>query len=111
MSFAVRSAILDFAGWTDVVRSTLKSNWNDEYWSYTFPNGDGTTAFQPLTKQIPHQQGRNIIPIQLSSDSTSLTVEFNPEPKASKGTAAHLQMQLVYRDESDQPVWHSLLEW
>lgn len=105
MSFASRSAILDFAGWTDVVRSTLKSNWNDKYWFYTFPSGDGTTAFQPPTKQIPHHQGRNVIPIKLSTGSTSLTVEFNPDPKGSKGTAASLQAQLVYRDESDQPVY------
>jgi hypothetical protein len=29
LSFGARSSLLDFEGWTDVVRTTMKGNWND----------------------------------------------------------------------------------
>jgi hypothetical protein len=105
MSFGARSAILDFGGWTSVVRSTVQGNWDNSLWFYMVPSGDGTTAFSPPTKQIPHHQGRNIIPIKVSSGATSVTVEFTPDATGSKGTAEHMQAQLVYRDSSDQPVY------
>jgi hypothetical protein len=108
MSFGARSAILDFAGWTAVVRSTVQSNWNNNYWFYVFPSGDGTSAFRPPTKQVPHHQGRNIIPIKLGAGATAVTVEFTPDAKGSKGTAEHMQAQLVYRDSSDRPVYGSV---
>ncbi len=105
MSFGARSSILDFEGWTAVVRTTLKSNWNDKYWFYTFPTGDGTTTFRPPTKQIPHHQGRNIIPIQVASGATSVTVEVTPDASGDLGTAEHLQAQLAYRTSDDRPVY------
>jgi hypothetical protein len=108
MSFGARSAILDFAGWTAVVRQTVQGNWNNGYWFYMYPGGDGTTTFRPVTKQIPHHQGRNIIPIKVNSGATSVTVEFTPDAAGDKGTAEHMQAQLVYRDSSDQPVYGTI---
>lgn len=104
-SFAARSSLLDFAGWTDVVRSTMRSQWSNNYWFYMFPGGDGTTTFSPPTKQIPHHQGRNIIPIRLDANATSVTVEFTPDAVGSKGTAESMQAQLTYRTPDDKPVY------
>ena len=106
--FGTRGAILDFAGWTDVVRKTMQSNWNNNYWFYTFPTGDGTTTFSPPAKQIPHHQGRNIIPIKVASGATSVTVEFTPDAAGSKGTKQLMQAQLVYRDSADKPVYGTM---
>ena len=104
-SFGARSAILDFAGWSDTVRSTVKGNWNSNYWFYTFPSGDGTAEFSPPTKNIPHHQGRNIIPIKVAAGATSVTVAFTPDATGSKGTKENMQAQLVYRDTSDKPAY------
>jgi hypothetical protein len=104
-SFGARSAILDFAGWTDVMRANMKGNWNSKYWFYTFPSGDGTTAFSPPSANIPHHQGRNIIPIKVASAATAVTVEFTPDAAGSKGTKASMQAQIVYRDKSDKPIY------
>ena len=104
-NFGARSAILDFAGWTDVMRSNMQSNWNSNYWFYTFPSGDGTTAFNPPAENMPHHQGRNIIPIQVASGATSVTVEFTPDATGSMGTEERMEAQLVYRDSADNPVY------
>jgi len=56
MSFGARSTILDYDGWTEAVRSMIKGNWNNSYWFYTHPTGDGTAEFSPPTKNIPHHQ-------------------------------------------------------
>jgi len=104
-NFGARSAILDFAGWTTVMRSNMKGNWNSSYWFYMFPGGDGTTTFSPVTKQIPRHQGRNTIPIKVASGATSVTVEFTPDATGSKGTKENMQAQLVYRDSADNPVY------
>lgn len=101
MSFAAKTAILDFGDWTTAMRSLMKSQWNNNYWFYTYLGSDG----RPPTKNIPHHQGRNVIPIQVASDATSVTVEFTPDAKGSKGTTAKLQAQLVYRDRADKPVY------
>lgn len=108
VSFGARSSLLDFGGWTDVVRSTLKGNWNNNYWFYTFPSGDGTSTFSPPAKQIPHHQGRNIIPIKVASGATSLTVELTPGAMGSKGTKQLMQAQLTYRTADDKPVYGSI---
>jgi len=105
MAFAAKTAILDFEGWTETMRSLMKGQWKSEWWFYMFPGGDGTTAFRPTTKTIPHHQGRNVIPIQLAAGATSVTVEFTPDAKGSKGTAEKMQAQLVYRDKADKPVY------
>jgi hypothetical protein len=105
MSFGARSAILDYDGWTEAVRSMMKGNWNNSYWFYTYPTGDGTAEWSPPTKNIPHHQGRNIIPIKVTSGATSVTVQFTPDATGSSGTKATLQAQLVYRDTSDKPVY------
>lgn len=104
-NFGARSAILDFAGWTATMRSNVQGNWNNGYWFYTYPSGDGTATFRPPTASIPHHQGRNIIPIKLSSGAPSVTVEFTPDAKGDKGTTESMQAQLVYRDASDNPVY------
>jgi hypothetical protein len=105
MSFAAKSAIVDFGAWTTTIRSVLRGNWNNNYWFYMYPGGDGTTAFRPTTRQIPHHQGRNIIPIKIDTGATSVTVEFAPDATGSKGTKEYMQAQLVYRDSSDKPVY------
>jgi hypothetical protein len=105
LSFGARSSILDFEGWTDVVRSTLRGRWNNNYWFYTLPSGDGTQAFSPPTNLIPHHQGRNIIPIQLAAGATSVTVELTPDATGSKGTTEHMQAMLAYRTTDDRPVY------
>ena len=66
MSFAAKSAILDFAGWTATLRSLMQGNWNNSYGFYMYPGGDGTTAFRPPTKQIPHHR------VGISSQSRSI---------------------------------------
>ncbi len=105
LSFGARSAILDYGDWTDVVRSTMQGNWNNNWWFYMYPSGDGTTTFSPPTDQIPHHQGRNIIPIALSSGATSVTVELTPDAQGSAGTPENMMGQLVYRTPDDQPVY------
>jgi hypothetical protein len=105
MSFASKGAILDFEEWTELMRSTMKSNWNNNYWFYMLPDGDGTSTFSPSTANAPHHQGRNVIPIKLSLGATSVTVEFTPDAKGSKGTNEKMQAQLVYRDKNDKPVY------
>ncbi|MGC4087136.1 MAG: hypothetical protein QM756_04370 [Polyangiaceae bacterium] len=106
--FGTRGAILDFAGWTDVVRTTMKNNWNNNYWFYTFPSGDGTATFSPPAKQVPHHQGRNVIPIKVATGATAVTVEFTPDTAGSKGTKQLMQAQLVYRDSADKPVYGTI---
>jgi hypothetical protein len=108
LSFGARSSLLDFAGWTDVVRSTLRNGWKTNWWFYTFPSGDGTTSFSPPTKQIPHHQGRNIIPIKLAAGASALTVELVPDATGSKGTKQSMQAQLTYRSADDKPVYGSV---
>jgi hypothetical protein len=105
LSFGARSSLLDFAGWTPVVRTTMQSNWKNNWWFYMFPGGDGTSAFSPPTKQIPHHQGRNIIPIKLAAGATSVTVELTPDASGSKGTKESMQGQLTYRTTDDKPVY------
>jgi len=105
LSFGARSSILDYGAWTDAVRNTMRDNWNDNYWFYMFPDGDGTTTFSPPTKLIPHHQGRNIIPIQLSPGATSVTVELTPDAQGDKGTPLSMQGQLTYRTADDEPVY------
>lgn len=103
--FAAKSAILDFGPWTETMRDLLQSQWNNNYWFYMFPGGDGTTTFRPPEKTTPHHQGRNVIPIELAADATSVTVEFTPDAMGSEGTPAEFQAQLVYRNDADQPVY------
>jgi hypothetical protein len=105
LSFGARSSLLDFAGWTAVVRTTLQSNWKNTLWFYMFPGGDGTSIFSPPQKQIPHHQGRNIIPIKLADGATSVTVELTPDAAGSKGTTESMQGQLTYRTMDDMPVY------
>jgi hypothetical protein len=105
LSFGARSSLLDFAGWTPVVRTTLQGNWKNNWWFYMFPGGDGTSSFSPPTKQIPHHQGRNIIPIKLAAGATSVTVELTPDAAGSKGTKESMQGQLTYRTTDDKPVY------
>jgi hypothetical protein len=104
-NFGARSAILDFAGWTAAMRTNMQGNWNNSYWFYTYPTGDGTTTFRPPTANVPHHQGRNVIPIKVNTGATSVTVEFTPDAAGDKGTAENMQAQLVYRDTSDKPVY------
>jgi len=104
-NFGARSAILDFAGWTSAMRTNMQGNWNNSYWFYTYPSGDGTTTFRPPTANIPHHQGRNVIPIKVNAGATSVTVEFTPDAKGDKGTVENMQAQLVYRDSADKPVY------
>jgi hypothetical protein len=105
LSFGARSSILDFGPWTDVVRSTMQGNWNNNWWFYTYPSGDGTSTFSPPTELIPHHQGRNIIPIALSAGATSVTVELTPDAQGSAGTPQQMMGQLTYRTPDDQPVY------
>lgn len=105
LAFGARSSLLDFGPWTNVVRTTLKDNWNNSYWFYMFPDGDGTTQFSPPAKLVPHHQGRNIIPIVLDDDATSVTVELTPDARGDGGTPEHMQGQLTYRTPEDQPVY------
>jgi hypothetical protein len=105
LSFGTRASLLDFGGWTEVVRSTMKGNWNNNWWFYTFPSGDGTTTFSPPAKVVPHHQGRNIIPIKLNAGATSVTVELTPDATGSKGTKEQMQAQLTYRTTDDKPVY------
>jgi len=103
LSYGARTALLDFGDWTGAVRSVMQGNWNNNYWFYMFPGGDGTTTFSPPAKQVPHHQGRNVIPIKLNSGATSVTVEFTPDAKGSKGTTANMQAELAYRTTDDKP--------
>ncbi|MGD9202698.1 MAG: DUF6055 domain-containing protein [Chitinispirillia bacterium] len=105
MSYAAKGAILDFEEWTETMRDIMRSHWNNNYWFYMFPGGDGTTTFFPPAKTTPHHQGRNVIPIKLNSGATSVTVEFNHDAKGSKGTVEKMQAQIVYRDKNDTPVY------
>ena len=104
-NFGARSAILDFAGWTAAMRTNMQGNWNNSYWFYTFPTGDGTTTFKPPVANVPHHQGRNIIPIKVNTGATAVTVEFTPDAAGDKGTAANMRAQLVYRNTADSPVY------
>jgi hypothetical protein len=104
-TFAARSSLLDFGAWTAVVRTTMQSNWNNSWWFYMYPGSDGTTTFRPPTNQIPHHQGRNIIPIKLATGATSVTVEFTPDATGSAGTAENMRAQLTYRTTDDKPVY------
>lgn len=105
MSYAAKGAILDFEEWTKNIRDLMSGNWNNNYWFYTFPKGDGTSEFRPPAQNTPHHQGRNVIPIKLSSSTNSVTVEFTPDEKGSKGTPTRMQAQFVYRDKDDNPVY------
>jgi hypothetical protein len=105
MSFAAKGAILDFEEWTETIRSTMKGNWNNNYWFYMLPGGDGTTTFSPPATKAPHHQGRNVIPIKLNSGATEVTVEFTPDATGSKGKASKMLAQVVYRDKNDKPVY------
>lgn len=105
LSFGARASLLDFGDWTSAVRTTMKSNWNSNYWFYMFPGGDGTTSFSPPTKQIPHHQGRNIVPIQVGGGASSVVVDFMPDAAGSKGTKQNMLAQLTYRTIDDVPVY------
>lgn len=108
--FAAKSAILDFGDWTETMRVTMQQRWDDDLWFYMFPGGDGTSTFRPPEKTTPHHQGRNVIPIEVGDDATSVTVEFSPDLTGSEGTPTQFQAQLVYRDDDDMPVYGSVFE-
>jgi hypothetical protein len=107
LAFGARSSLLDFAGWTDVMRTTMRDNWPRarENWFYVFPTADAEGWMQPPTKQIPHHQGRNIIPIALDPGATEVTVELEPDAEGSSGTTLFMQAQLTYRTPEDEPVY------
>jgi hypothetical protein len=105
LTFGARSSLLDFEGWTSVVRGLMQSRWNNSYSFYTFPSGDGTQVFSPPAKLVPHHQGRNIIPIKLAAGATSVTVELTPDAQGSKGTPARIKGMLTYRTADDKPVY------
>ncbi len=83
----------------------MQENWRSSWWFYLFPDGDGTETFSPPEDQIPHHQGRNIIPIQLDPGATSITVELTPDAQGSAGTKEALLGQVTYRTPDDQPVY------
>jgi hypothetical protein len=106
LSFGARTSLLDFGNWTETVRSMMQGQWDNSLWFYTRPDsGDGTSEFGPPEKLIPHHQGRNVIPIQLSSGATSMTVELTPDSTGSAGTEQHMLGQLTYRTPDDEPVY------
>lgn len=83
--FAAKSAILDFGESTETVWGVMRSGWNNDFWFYMFPGGDGTSTFRPSTKTTPHYQGRNTIPIPLGPGATSVTVEFTTDTTGRNG--------------------------
>jgi hypothetical protein len=105
LDFGARTALLDFGPWTQTMRTLMEQQWNDDYWFYMFPGGDGKTTFRPTEETTPHHQGRNVIPIQLDPGATSVTVELTPDATGSAGTAAEFSAQLVYRNSADEPVY------
>src|SRR6185436_20541736 len=105
LSYGTRTALLDYGDWTGAVRTVMQQNWNNNWWFYMFPGGDGTATFSPPAKQVPHHKGRNVIPIKLNSGATSVTIEFTPDAAGSKGTATHMQAELAFRTTDDKPVY------
>jgi len=107
MTFGTRNALIDYGEWTKTVRDLMRSRWQpmNNNWFYVFDTPDGSGWMSPPTKQIPHHEGRNNIPIRLNSGATEVVVELEPDAAGSMGTPEKLLAQLVYRTPDDQPVY------
>lgn len=104
MSYGARTALLDFGGWTPLVRRRLRENWQpSNNWFYLFPVASGT-SYAPPDGQVPFNQGRNIIPLAVKEGAKRVEVVFTPAEKGTEGTKAELRAQLVARTTKDQPV-------
>jgi hypothetical protein len=107
MTFGTRNALLDFGEWTQTMRDLMRSRWQslNNNWFYVFDTPDGSGWMSPPTKQLPHHEGRNNIPIRLDSGATEVVVELEPDASGSDGTPEKLLAQLVYRTPGDEPVY------
>jgi len=112
MTFGTRNALLDYGDWTGAMRDLMQSRWEpvNNNWFYVFAAPDAEGWMTPPTKQLPHHEGRNTIPIELEPGATSVTVELEPDAAGDRGTPEHLLAQLVYRTPDDVPVYGERFE-
>jgi hypothetical protein len=89
--YAARLALGDFME----LSSSVQGNGSAQMYAAT-TNSGGTLAPSDATK-LPRYTSRNNIPITVASGATSVSVNFMPDAAGSKGTAATMSAELVYR--------------
>ena len=89
--YAARLALGDFME----LSSSVQGFGSAQMYAATTNTG-GTLAPTDATK-LPRYTSRNNVPITVASGATSVSVNFMPDAAGSKGTAATLSAQLVYR--------------
>lgn len=90
--YSARLALGDFKEFS----SAMQSIGNDPamYAATTLQDG---YLVPSSTGKLPRYTGRNNIPLSVTSGATQVTVDFAPDATGSAGTAAQMQLQLVYR--------------
>jgi len=90
--YAARLALGDFVEFS----SSMQSIGNDPaMWAATSVQNGYLVPTTPA--KLPRYTGRNNIPISVTSGVTQVSVDFAPDAAGSVGTAAQMQVQLVYR--------------
>jgi len=99
LEYAARNAILDFLDYAPTVKQLLNQQWSSSYgnWFYTATSNVGGWLTPSDPVRLPRHTGRNNIPITLAPGAKAVAVTFTPDAAGSKGSAADLRAQLVYR--------------
>ncbi len=113
LQFGARNSLLDYAEWTGPVTKQVKSAWNipevkptgTGRFFYAFPTQEADGWLKPPVKQIPHHQGRNIIPLKVSEGATTVTVELLPDAQGSKKTPLEMRALFTYRETDGTPIY------
>ncbi len=113
LQFGARNSLLDYAEWTGPVTKQVKSAWNipevqptgTGRFFYAFPTQQPDGWLKPPIKQIPHHQGRNIIPLKASDGPTTVIVELVPDAHGSKKTPLEMRALFTYREPDGTPVY------
>lgn len=118
--FRAKLAMLDMKEWSEEIRNLLNQNfggtsyWEQDYWdnknySYTWkmtpyqPTTDSSGYLIPAAETTPGWSGSNVIPLQVSSGASQVSVSFYPT--GSHSTNSNMNFLLAYRATDGTPVY------
>jgi hypothetical protein len=89
--YAARLAIGDFMELSTSIQQRADPG------MYAATTSQGGSLVPSDATKLPRYTGRNNIPITVSPGATTVSVDFVPDAKGSKGTTADMRAQIVYR--------------